>query len=132
MLIQNTPIPIQIAGMPIIAFEEPEPDSDVAIISAFITSDDGSHVLTIARNEWIVTSGVWDYEWVGQRMTIRDSLGSIALQITVQPPKLIQIDRLRFRRQGYDVLVTGAELRVNGMTFRDCVASNSRIGMSFG
>jgi hypothetical protein len=132
MLVHNTPIPIQIRGAPLIEFKEPEAGSDVTVISAEITSDDGSGLLTIIDNEWIVASGVWDYEWIGQRMTIRDSLRSVALQITVHPPELIQIDRLRSRRHGFDVLITDTELRVNGASFVGCVGSNSRVGLSLG
>lgn len=132
LLVENTPVPLAIHGEPVIAFLAPEEGSKVARISARITSDDGSNLLLIDDNEWIVESGVWDYEWIGQRLTIRGDSGAAALQIIVHPPKLIEIDRLRFKRQGVDVLVTRTEMKVNGSLFVDCVASNSPIGFAVG
>ena len=111
-------------------FLPPEDGSRVARINAYITSADGGSLLRIHENEWIVETGVWDYEWVGQRMTIRDGAGQPSLQITVYPPKLIEIDYLRFKRDGYDVIVTRTEMHVNGNRFVDCIASNCSVGMA--
>lgn len=132
ILVTNTPIPIMVDGIPLIEFSAPEEGSSVARISATITNDDGSSILRIVDNEWFVESGVWDYEWVGQRMTIRDQAGAVALQIAIFPPKLISIDRLRFKKKGFDVLVTQTFVRVNGSTFTDCVVSGSRVGLALG
>jgi hypothetical protein len=132
ILIENTPVPLEIDGVPLIKFAEPEEGSKVARIFATITSENGEHLLSIEDNEWIVRSGVWDYEWVGQRMTIRDDSGAVSLQIVVYPPKLIEIDRLRFKRGGFDVIVTRTELRVNGGTFVNCVSSDCPVGMALG
>lgn len=132
ILVTNTPIPLMVSGIPIIEFSEPEEGSSVARISAMITNEDGSSVLKIEDNEWIVQSGVWDYEWVGQRMTIRDQWGNISLQIAIFPPKLISIDRLRFRTSNFDVIITQTFIRVNGSTFTNCVMSSSRVGLALG
>jgi len=132
LLVENTPIPMLVQGVPLIEFLPPEDGSKIARINATITSDDGKNLLRIVENEWIVESGVWDYEWVGQRMTIRDSVGSVSLQISVHPPKFISVDKVRFRSSGYDVVMTPTEITVNGNTFIGNVASNCRVGISLG
>jgi trigger factor len=132
VVIHNTPIPVMVHGTSLIEFLPPEPGSDISRINASITSDNGQRSLTIVENEWIVQTGVWDYEWVGQRMTIRDEAHTIVLQITVHPPKLIEIDRLRFNRDGFDVTATRTQLRINGLTLFDCIVSNCRVGFDLG
>lgn len=132
VVIEKTPMPVMVNGTPLIEFLPPEEGSDIARINASITSDAGKTGLKIVENEWIVAAGVWDYEWVGQRMSIRDDVGSVVLQITVRPPKLIEINRLRFNRGGFNVTVTRTELRVNGVTMVDCIVSNSRVGIALG
>jgi hypothetical protein len=54
ILIENTPVPLMVGGVPIIEFFEPEEGSPVSQISATITSDDGSNLLRIVKNEWVV------------------------------------------------------------------------------
>ena len=130
LLVENTPVPVLVSGVPLIEFLPPEDDSRIARINATITSDDGASLLRIVSNEWIVESGVWDYEWVGQRMTIRDGRGSVSLQMTIFPPKFISVDKLRFKSAGYDVVITPTELTVNRNMFIDCVAKNCHVGMS--
>ncbi|HVG01277.1 MAG TPA: hypothetical protein VM842_00220 [Nitrospira sp.] len=132
LLVHATPIPLMVGGVAVIEFLVPEADSHIARINAVITNDDGSNLLRIVENEWIVESGVWDYEWVGQRMTIRDNSGTVALQITIHPPKFISIDKLRFKTGNYDVVITQTEMKVNGNTFVDCIANNCRVGMALG
>ena len=130
MLVENTPIPVMVRGIPMIEFMAPESGSQMARINANITSEDGSSGLRIVDNEWIVDTGVWDYEWVGQRMTIRDDKGNVSLQIAIFPPELIRIDKLRYRRSGVDVTITQTEIVANGVCFSNCLASNCYIGIS--
>lgn len=132
LLTQETEIPIQIRGKPLIQFMPPEDGSDVSRINAKITSEDGESILRIAENEWIVETGVWDYEWVGQRMTIRDAQKRVSLQLTLSPPKLIALDRLRYKEPGLDLTVTETEITVNGSTLRDCMAIGCRVGLGLG
>jgi hypothetical protein len=131
-VIENTPIPVMVRGVPLIEFLPPERGSEISRINAYITGEDGRSSLRIVENEWIVDSGVWDYEWVGRRMTIRDNTGSTALQITVYPPELIEIDRLRFNRDGFNVVLTRTELQINGSRLIDCIISNCPIGIALG
>jgi hypothetical protein len=57
-------------------------------------------------------------------MTIRDSAGIVALQITVFPPKAIFLDKLRFNRFGYDVAISESGVRINGITIGSLNVSN--------
>jgi hypothetical protein len=130
LLVRNTPIPIMVDNEPIIEFMPPEPGSHVARINATLTNADGGQLLRIVDNEWRVESGVWDYEWVGQRMTIRDGSASIALQMTIFPPKYISIDRLTFSKGRANVRITETELKINGSTLVDNIASNNHVGLT--
>ena len=130
MLVENTPIPVMVRGIPMIEFMAPEPGSKVARINANITSEDGKNGLRIVDNEWIVDAGVWDYEWIGQRMTIRDNNGKVSLQISIFPPKLIMVDKLRYNRPGINVTITQTEIIANGIGFTDCIASHCMVGIS--
>lgn len=132
MLVQDTPIPLMVRGVPIIEFLAPEAGSPVARINATLTSGDGANLLRIFENEWIVENGVWDYEWVGRRMTIRDDAGAVALQITIFPPKFISIDNLTYVDDRIKVSVSPTEIIVNRNTYVDCVASSCAVGMSLG
>jgi hypothetical protein len=128
----NTPIPVSVRGEPLIEFLPPEEGSNITRINARITSAHGEDLLKIVENEWIVETGVWDYEWVGQRMTIRDSNGQVSLQITVFPPHSILVDRLKFRHFGYDVDLSETGLRINGMIFNNIVVEDCGGGIALG
>lgn len=131
-LIYDTPIPVAVNDDPLIAFLPPEEGSSVTRINARISSEDGSNLLRIEENEWIVETGVWDYEWVGHRMTIKDYTGQTSLQLGVYPPTLIEVQRLRFNGSGKDVIITETEITVGKNILVDCVVSGCVIGLAIG
>jgi hypothetical protein len=132
VLIQNSLIPFQIYDQPIIILRPPEKGSTVTRISALIRGATGEEVLRITDNEWRTEKGAWDFEWVGQRMTVRDSSKAKALQITIAPPDYISIDSLVTDFAGHRIRVSPTELRVNTNVFRNCTFDSWEVGIQLG
>ena len=57
VLIQRTPIPIQVFGEDLLQFDPPEQGGDIARISASVRDSNGSQFLRVEQNEWQVIDG---------------------------------------------------------------------------
>lgn len=66
-------------------------------ISAVFTDNDGAIVLELRENEWVGSLEAWDIEVVGQVLTVRQRKGHIALQIRLDPPGRVVVERLDMR-----------------------------------
>lgn len=75
-------------------------------ISAILTNDLGDPVLELRENEWIGSLDNWDIEIIGSRITVRQAHGRIALQIRLDPPGRIIVERLDMRIGSGHVLAT--------------------------
>ncbi len=75
-------------------------------ISAVITDRNGLEVLRLENNEWVGSLESWDIEVVGQRLTIRQNQGEISLQLRLDPPGRIVVERLDMRFADGHVLAT--------------------------
>ena len=84
----------------------PGQDGDVGRISAVFTDDQGQPVLQLVENEWVGELANWDIEIVGKRITVRRRQGEIALQLRLDPPGRIVVERLDMRFRGCHVLAT--------------------------
>ena len=131
LLIEGTPVPLRLKDVPIVEFLPPEEGSTVTVVNAHLQSADDNSLLLIDNNEWIVESGAWDFEWVGQRISIRDSQGE-ALRLFVAPPNYIGIDRFRSRVGPWDIQITETEFRLGpklviGSQIRNC-ATGVQVG----
>jgi hypothetical protein len=131
-LIEGTPVPLRIKDEPVVEFLPPEEGSTVTVVNAHLQSADGTSLLRIENNEWIVETGAWDFEWVGQRISIRDSEGE-ALRLFVAPPSYIGIDRFRSRVGLWPIDITETEFRLGpklvvGGEIRNC-ATGVQVGV---
>lgn len=132
VLISKTLIPFQIDDEPAMILRPPETGSKVARISALIRGIDGDSVLRIMENEWIVEGGVWDFEWVGQRMTVRDASGATVFQLTMFPPNYISIDYLVTNFAGHEIRVNETEAKFDGFQIKDCQFEQWEVGVQLG
>lgn len=93
-------------GSDIIRVLPGERDGEPGRISAIFTDDGGTEVLRLEENEWVGSLNTWDIEIVGRRITARREQGSITLQLRLDPPGRIVVERLDMRIRDSHVLVT--------------------------
>lgn len=75
-------------------------------ISAIFTDDDGNGVLWLEENAWIGSLESWDIEVRGNRLTVRKNQARIVLQLRLDPPGRIVIERLDMRIFDGHILAT--------------------------
>lgn len=54
---------------------------------------DNNLILKVVKNEIVISSGVWDIEWIAKKLTIRNSPKRIFLELSLEPPGLVIIER---------------------------------------
>lgn len=74
----------------------------------------GRDALVIKDNEWSVSTGNWDVECIGPRITIRSGPGDIVLVLKLNPPHGIIVERI-------DMLFEGVRFRGNDQTLEMCM-----------
>ena len=131
-LIRETPIPLQIYDQPAIQFLPPEDGSDVTRISALIRGAEGEDVLRIIDNEWIVEGGVWDFEWVGQRMSIRNAATTRVLELLISPPSHITISRMITNIGNHRISISESDFEIDGVTAQYCGVTGFHVGVQVG
>lgn len=75
-------------------------------ISAYFADENGSVVLRLKENEWIGSLENWDIETIGSRLKIRREKEGISLQLRLEPPGRIVIERLDMRVGNGHLLAT--------------------------
>lgn len=78
-------------------------EDDELLLSIDWASEDQSQRLLIQDNEMVVTTGIWDIEFVGKRLILRYGLGQIALDLIFETPDLLRIPRGKFSHRGVTV-----------------------------
>ena len=75
-------------------------------ISAVFTDTNGNAVLELDENAWVGSLDAWDIDVEGQRITVRQRAGVIALQLRLDPPGRIVVERLDMRIGKHHVLAS--------------------------
>jgi hypothetical protein len=75
----------------------PGTNGNPGTISATFTDEEGREVLRLEENVWVGARGNWDVTVVGQRITVRRKRRAISLQLRLDPPGRIVIERLDMR-----------------------------------
>lgn len=75
-------------------------------ISAIFTNEFGEPILELRENEWVGSLDNWDVEIKGARITVRSSHGKVALQIRLDPPGRVVLERLDMRFGSGHVIAT--------------------------
>jgi hypothetical protein len=85
---------------------DPGKNGEPGKISAIFTNDFGEPILELRENEWVGSLENWDVEIIGRKITVRSSLGKVALQIRLDPPGRIVLERLDMRIGNGHVIAT--------------------------
>jgi len=85
---------------------EPGGKGEPGKITAFFIDSEGRPVLWLKDNVWIGALENWDIEVTGPRLVVRRKLGEISLQLKLEPPGRIVIERLDMRFGNYHLLAT--------------------------
>lgn len=131
-LISETRVPLRVKGIDIIKFDPPEEGSEVSRISALLQTAAGEKCLSIERNEWKVFSGHWDFVQKGNRYIFKDLSGIVFLQLRMDAPKLISIEKLMTSINGVSVDVDEDRMMVGSNRFEGGIMSRCQIGMMIG
>ncbi|RYZ22768.1 MAG: hypothetical protein EOO16_07900 [Chitinophagaceae bacterium] len=128
---------MRIKGVDILSIRPPEELGSPVLLSGFFSDVTGAMTLKIKDNVWSAGKDNWDVETKGPRITIRRGLGDIALQIKVMPPRVLIIERIDMKCQGY--LLRGDETTLSispdgrrWSTFKACGAASCLVGMELG
>ncbi len=88
----------------------PGRQGELGMISAVFTDESGCDVLRLVENEWVGSLDNWDIEVVGQRLKVRRKHGEISLQLRLDPPGRIVVERL-------DMCVTDGHVLATEQTY---------------
>lgn len=84
----------------------PGDETQLGSIFAIFTDEEGVPVLELVENAWEGSTENWDIEVVGQRITVRTRAKVVALQLRLEPPGVIVIERLDMRVHDCHLLVS--------------------------
>lgn len=128
-------IPVEVRGTPLFQIEQPEAPGTPFRLSATFASAEGEPLFEIRQNEWTARAGVWDTEFVGGRITIRDKKDSQRLILRTEPPHGIAVEQLDMQVRGHRFIGDTDTLRVvfpgGGFgEFTNCGMDGCRVGIS--
>ncbi len=113
---------ILIDSFPILSIRPPEESNSPPLINASFYDQNGDLIAQIIDNEWHGSTSTFDIEAVGNRISIRNTEKKIDLEVTVQTPNGIAVEKLflRYRgkeimgdsQRGYEVKTTEAAVRI--------------------
>ena len=128
-------IPVQVRGLSIFEIEEPETPGTPFRLSANFTDPAGAPLFQVRRNEWSSHTNVWDTEFTGGRIIIRDSKHEQSLILRAEPPNGIAVEKLNMQVGPYFFTGDTETLRMHfpggGVsTLTRCAMDGVRVGMS--
>ncbi len=127
---------LEIDGERVLWIEEPEEPNTPYRINAHFKNRGGTTLFKIENNEWQAPSDSWDVQTVGRSITIRKQAREIVLDIRIDPPHGLHIERLTCDHRGWSIhadtnrAVTftprrGASLTTAGMGFENMACAVS-------
>ncbi len=129
-------IPVAVSGLPVFQIEGPEIASGPFRLSANFTDDTGRPILEIRQNEWHAIADIWDQEFSGGRILIRDKARSQCLILRAEPPHGIAIEKLHMKVRQFTLTGDADTLHVDSPimsgSFTNCGIDGSYIGLSLG
>ena len=94
--------PFAIDGLPVVAFFN---DYGNILLNIEFRDASGEVIFRVTDSELVYSVGVWDVEWVGQTLTIREGLGRISLELEFAPPSMVSINRGSLHFNGIEIEV---------------------------
>ncbi len=129
-------VPIAVSGVPVFRIQEPEVAGGPFRLSAIFTGPGGRPVLEIVENEWRATADIWDLEFTGGRIVIRDKAQSQCLILRAEPPDGIAVENLQMKVGQFTLSGNVDTLYVDSPTisgsFTKCGMDGCHIGLSLG
>lgn len=135
MTLRNCRTPVEVRGFPLVSIENAEINRGPYQISATFFDHNGQPSLLIRRNEWQVSSNVWDVEAVGGRITVRTGRREIALRLILDPGEGVIVETMKMLCGGYLLEADRGTLELvspgGGRTsFTGCLADYCNVGLS--
>jgi hypothetical protein len=93
-------------GRSLIQLHPASTPSEQGSISAVFTDSAGREALWLDAGHWIGSLAAWDIDVEGQRIAVRTKRGDITLQLRLDPPGRILVERLDMRYRDVHILAT--------------------------
>ncbi|MFV3308593.1 hypothetical protein ACNFBT_25295 [Pseudomonas sp. NY15181] len=103
---------IQVRGLDLLSIRSSDEPGAPPLLSGFFTDSTGAVTLKIEDNIWSAGADNWDVEVVGPRTTIRRGPGDIVLEIRVDPPRRLIIEKLSMEIEGVVINGTSESLQL--------------------
>jgi trigger factor len=133
--------PVRIDGTPILGVRL---EDSHYLLNLYIADESGRIVMTIIDNELVFSSWVWDVEFVGRRIIVREGFRKVLIDIEFNPPEGLRIRRGRLLWNGIELLITekwaailNNRLLLNGVSVNGCAtglvlgSDRERFGTAF-
>ncbi|MEV7191504.1 hypothetical protein AB0N81_06815 [Streptomyces sp. NPDC093510] len=99
--------PLVLNGEPLVRVRT---ESGNLLVSAKLFDASGAVILTIDDNELKYNTGIWDVEFVSDRLVVREAHRKVIAKIVFSPPDSITVERAYFAHEGLSVQVTAREI----------------------
>lgn len=125
---------LQVNGDNIFSISSPEELGGPLRINAYLADTDGKEILRICDNEWQTNTTAWDVEVVGNRISIRRSLGDISLVLRSVSPSELVVERLSMLHKGVQLEcrehdhITISTPSIRGLTGSSVIVKDSIFG----
>jgi hypothetical protein len=123
---------IRALGEDLLKVDEPEQPGGPFRLSAVFSDRDGKEIFRIKDNVWETPADNWDVDVTGPRITLRKGLGDLVLQLRVNPPNEVIIERLDMHFRGVHAVAdeqqfgiqspSGKIFQTHALTLSDCEA----------
>jgi len=129
---------IIIHGVPVLSVSPPEDIGGPVRLSGFLCDSQGRESISIVNNQFAVNSGNWDVDIRGNVVTFREKLREISLQIKLDPPRGIVIEKINMLFRGVRLKGDQDKLEIsynNGQSwirFSSCSMSHGYAGIVIG
>jgi hypothetical protein len=128
-LVRDTPVPIAIAGTPLLMFTPPRSGVGAIRISVRLGDADGVLYRIVDANEWLITDGRWRFVQRGDRYVIAPARGDTLLVLRIVKRNRIAVEHLRTRVLDQKIEATPDWIEVDGKRMVDQVASGTLVGL---
>jgi hypothetical protein len=95
---------LRVLGEELFSILPPEIDGGPFRLNAKAANPQGKVIFEICDNEWRIRSDNWDAEQKGQRISVKNSLGDVALSIRSEPPMRIVVEQLNMQWRGAKIV----------------------------
>ncbi|WP_159029566.1 HNH endonuclease signature motif containing protein [Streptomyces qaidamensis] len=120
--------PLVLNGEPLVRVRT---ESGNLLVSARLFDASGAVILTIDDNELKYDTGIWDVEFVSDRLIVREAHRKILAKIVFSPPDSITVERAHFSHEGLSVQVTAREILYRTKRGKLSISGNSVLDIPY-